>query len=156
ETERADVLLALGGARRQVGDFRGADAAAAEVVELAARLADPALAARARALGLRVRLQIDSHASMDDALLGGERTIEELEALGDHQGLGQTWWTVAWVEWLRCHGAATERALAEAAAHARKAGDESTLVDCQNLAIGTWLFGPKPVPDAIALCEELA
>lgn len=156
EKAQADVLLALGIARRQVGDFRAADTAAREAVELAERLGEPALAARARTFALRIRLQVDSQASMDDALLGAAQTIEELEALGDHQGLGQAWWMVAWVESLRCRAAATEDALAKAVASARKAGDETTLVDCQNVAILTWLFGPRPVPEAIALCEEIA
>jgi hypothetical protein len=69
--------------------------------------------------------------------------------------LGEAWHVRAWMSWTRCRAEATAQALERALAYAAQAGDEATLGQARNLLIGTWLFGPTPVEEAIRRCNDI-
>jgi tetratricopeptide (TPR) repeat protein len=62
---------------------------------------------------------------------------------------------LAWGQWLKCHAGATEEALAHSLEHARRAADGRTIAQSLHLTLGAAVFGPRPLPDAIARCEEI-
>src|SRR5438067_2496168 len=83
------------------------------------------------------------------------RAIEIFEELGDDLGLARAWRRVSAVQRLRCSFAKASEAAKIGLDHARRAGagsEEARLVDeiCSAL-----LFGPAPVEEAIAQCNEL-
>ena len=155
ESERAQLLLALAGAQREVGDFEAANDASAQAIALASSLGNRALESQARILRLRIQLQTQVSLALDELVQSAEQTIGELEDLGDEQGLGEAWSVLAWMSWLRCRAGATAQSLERALVYAQGAGDEPTVAQSLNLRIGTWLFGPTPVAEAIARCEQV-
>src|SRR5207245_143264 len=148
-------LLALAGAQREVGDFEAANDASAQAIALASSLGNRALESQARILRLRIQLQTQVSLALDELVQSAEQTIGELEDLGDEQGLGEAWSVLAWMSWLRCRAGATAQSLERALVYAQGAGDEPTVAQSLNLQIGTWLFGPTPVAEAIARCEQV-
>jgi predicted ATPase/DNA-binding SARP family transcriptional activator len=155
ESERAQLLLALAGAQREVGDFEAADDASAEAIALASRLGNRALESQARILRLRMQLQTQVSLTLDELVRSAEQTIGELEVIGDEQGLGEAWSVLAWMSWLRCRAGPTAQSLERALVYAQGAGDETTIAQSMHLRIGAWLFGPTPVTEAIACCEQV-
>jgi DNA-binding SARP family transcriptional activator len=153
--ERAELVLAFASALREVGDFAGADVAVREVIELAADGGNPALGGQARLLRLRIELQTRPATSLDELLGVANATIDELEQLGDRQGVAEAWSVLAWITWTRCQAQATADLLERALEYAREADHQPTIGPCLHLLIGTWLFGPTPVKEAIARCEAL-
>lgn len=155
EAEHAELLLSLAQAKREVGDFEAAEATCVEAIALAHSLGERALESKARILRLRMQLQTRVSLALDELDRSAQETIAELEELGDEHGLGEAWSLLAWTSWLRCRAEPTARSLERALAFARSARDEPTVAQSRHLQIGTWLFGPTPVGEAIARCEAV-
>jgi class 3 adenylate cyclase/tetratricopeptide (TPR) repeat protein len=101
------------------------------------------------------RLSVTHPEAEAELLDTAERAIEIFGELGDDLGLARAWRRVSVVRRLRCRFADASEAAKIGLAHARSAGaaqEEARLVDelCSSL-----LFGPAPVDEAIARCEEL-
>jgi NAD(P)H-dependent FMN reductase len=62
---------------------------------------------------------------------------------------------LAWGRWLHCQAAATEEALQRSIEHALRGGDRRTEAQSLHLLLGATLFGPLPVTDGVARCEEI-
>ncbi|HEY6430297.1 MAG TPA: hypothetical protein VIX84_23950, partial [Acidimicrobiales bacterium] len=118
--------------------------------------------ARAAALALlQLRYTTDAHA-MQQSVGRQESMVElveseipELEAMGDDRALVRAFRLLAQV-----HGTGGRYADAAAAAertirHATAAGDEVTARRFLGLLAISALYGPMPVPEAIATCEEV-
>jgi tetratricopeptide (TPR) repeat protein len=86
---------------------------------------------------------------------GARRALDTFGPVDDARRLGKAWELLAWGHWLECHAAATEEALAHSLEHARRAGDARTTAQSLHLTVGAAVFGPRPVSDAIARCEEV-
>jgi predicted ATPase len=81
--------------------------------------------------------------------------LAALEALGDHQGLARGWRLLALDSYLRCHIGAAEEEFQRAIEHARLAGDERLEAGLAYAWVQAAFWGPAPVADGIARCEEL-
>ena len=158
---RALLLLDAGEAAVDIGELERAESVLTEAVERALS-ADDTGTARAAALALlQLRYTTDAHAvqesigrqeSMVELV---EQEIPELEAMGEDRALVRAFRLLAQV-----HGTAGRYADAAAAAertirHATAAGDEVTARRFLGLLAISALYGPMPVVEAIATCEEV-
>jgi DNA-binding SARP family transcriptional activator len=150
---RAELLADLGEALRETGDFEQAEGVLAEVTEAASEAGDQVLEARAQLIRLRLHMQTDP--ASEDVATEGALLVETFEAAGDERLLGKAWELLAWPPWFRGQAAAADEALQRAITYARRAGDARTEAQSLNLSVGAAFFGPMPVPEAIAVCEEI-
>ena len=150
-----ELLVDLGEALRETGDFDGAEGVLAEAAEAAAELGDGGLEAAARLAGLRLRLTTDPEIKPDELLAEAKRAADVFARLGDERRLAKAWELMAWVPWFRCRAGEAEEALQRAIEHARHAGDRRTEAQSLHFLVGTAFFGPKPLDAAISLCEEI-
>jgi tetratricopeptide (TPR) repeat protein len=81
--------------------------------------------------------------------------VEVLQRHGDHAGLAKTWRLLGSVHGLACQYGLAEEAVGQAIEEARAAGDRGE--EFRNLPSYalTAAYGPTPVPEAIARCEEI-
>ena len=153
EPSRRELLCELGVAVRMAGRHGDFARVLNETVQASAESGD-------RRLELRARLELE-HAQMfddptlaDDVLELGLSAIPTLEAAGDHRSLGRTWLAIAIVlAHFKMQYEKGEEAAARAATHYRRGGwSPSTSLETLASALH---FGPRPVDDAAARCEEL-
>jgi DNA-binding SARP family transcriptional activator len=147
-----ELLADLGEAVRESGDYTRAEEILGEAI---ASAADRERAEYARLIRLRMRVQTDPSLSSDDLLDGANRAIELFGRAGDDRALGKAWELLAWGRWLHCQAAATEEALQQSITHALRGRDTRTEAQSLHLLLGATLFGPLPVGDGIARCEEI-
>jgi tetratricopeptide (TPR) repeat protein len=102
-----------------------------------------------------MRVQTDAGLGADEVIAGANRALEAFGPVDDAQSLAKAWELLAWGRWLQCQAAATEDALAQSLEHAQRAADPRTAAQSLHLMLGAAVFGPRPVPDAIARCEEI-
>jgi DNA-binding SARP family transcriptional activator/tetratricopeptide (TPR) repeat protein len=148
--ERTALLPRLGAALLEAGRLADAERVLAEAIDTAG--GDAALEARATVeLGL-VRLQTGAD---DDGAALADRTLAAMEADGDLLGQSRALCLRARCNWVEGHAAAADEAWARAADLAERAGDEAALFEILDWRASVALFGPAPVPDAIARCEAI-
>jgi DNA-binding SARP family transcriptional activator len=152
---RLELLAELGEAVRESGDYARAEAVLAEAIQSADEAGDEARLEYARLVRLRMRVQTDPALTADDIVAGAQRAIDFFSEPGDDRALGKAWELLAWGSWLRCQAAATEEALQRSLEHAGRAGDTRTTAQSLHLLLGATLFGPLPVSEGIARCEEI-
>ncbi|HEX4679659.1 MAG TPA: BTAD domain-containing putative transcriptional regulator [Gaiellaceae bacterium] len=152
---RYELLPDLGEAVRESGDYPRAEAALAEAIEGADDGGDEALAEYARLVRLRMRVQTDPDLGAEEVIAGARRALDAFEPIDDAQSQAKAWELLAWGHWVQCQAEATEEALAQSLEHARRAADPRTAAQSRHLMLGAAVFGPRPVPDAIARCEEI-
>ncbi len=151
--DRAELLVDLGEALRETGDFDRAESVLAESADAAA--GDAALESAARVARLRLQLTTDPAIKTDELLSEAKRAVEVFVRLGDERRLAKAWELLAWVPWFRCRAAEAGQALQRAIVHARRAGDKRTEAQSLHFLVGTALFGPMPLGEAIGLCQEI-
>jgi len=152
---RLELLPDLGEAVREGGDYPRAEAVLAEAIGAAEAAGDELLEEYARLVRLRMRVQTDAGLGADEVIAGAERALAAFGPADDAQSLAKAWELLAWGRWLQCHAAATEDALAQSLEQAQRAADPRTAAQSLHLMLGAAVFGPRPVPDAIARCEEI-
>ncbi len=152
---RLDLLVDLGEALRESGEFGQAEDVLGEAIERAAGSGERSLEARAFVVRLRLQMQTESNFAVPSLLEAADRAIGVLEGARDERGLAKAWSVRAWFPWLQCDASAAEQALLRAVEYARLSGDERAEGYSLNLLLGAVLFGPTPVPEAIRRCEEL-
>jgi predicted ATPase len=152
---RLELLPDLGEAVREGGDYPRAEAVFAEAITQAGENGDAAVEEYARLVRLRMRVQTDADMGAEDVVDGARRALDAFGAVDDARSLAKAWELLAWGHWLQCHAAATEDALSHSIEHARRAADTRTMAQSLHLTLGAAVFGPRPVPDAIARCEEI-
>jgi tetratricopeptide (TPR) repeat protein len=158
---RALLLLDAGEAAVDIGELERAESIMTEAVDRALS-ADETGIARAAALALlQLRYTTDAHAvqesigrqeSMVELV---EQEIPELEAMGNDLALVRAFRLLAAVHGTGGRFADAAAAMERAIRHATVAGDEVTARRfLGSLAISA-LYGPMPVPEAIATCKEV-
>ena len=158
---RALLLLDAGEAAVDIGELERAESVLTEAVDRALA-ADEMGIARAAALALlQLRYTTDAHAlqqsigrheSMVELV---EQEIPELEAMGDDRALVRAFRLLTYVHWTGARYGDAAMATERTIWHATAAGDEVTARRfLGSLAISA-LYGPMPVPEAIATCEQV-
>ena len=151
----ADVLIELGSALSESGDFQEAREVLHRALEHAHRSADERLAARASIAISYWHSRARPTGSVSDMRRVAETAIAVFERAGDHDGLSRAWHHVAWLNWVQSRCAEMESALERASEHADRAGSRrgrsQLLVDRARAAV----FGPRAVADGLQQCRSL-
>jgi predicted ATPase/class 3 adenylate cyclase len=153
--ERPPVLLALGEALVETGDFARAEGSLDEAEHLAETAGDRAMVANSAILRLFLLQSTDPRRLTEDARVSAERLIGTLEELGDDAGVARAWRLVGDLHWARSHYAAADEALARAIRHARRAGDLREEAESLGRYVGSGAYGPAHVREVERRCEEL-
>jgi class 3 adenylate cyclase/tetratricopeptide (TPR) repeat protein len=148
-------LLDAGEALTELGEFRSAETFLGAGIDAASGQGDVGLEAMGRMMMLSVRYETASEATGADFVAEVERAIPVLEGLQQHEGLARAWRMLTLVHWQACRWGSSEMAAQRMVEHARRA--ENTLLEDRVLPALAMcaLYGPTPVPDAIARCTEI-
>jgi len=150
---RVATLPELVSALMRAGDFERADAVLAEAMERAVAAGDKRLELRTLIERQFFRMFTDPEGATEELLRVAEGAIPLLEELGDELGLAKAWWLRSEADLIACRWGARAEALERARGHARRAGDAHEEATYTGLLAQALLYGPMPVPEAIARCE---
>jgi DNA-binding SARP family transcriptional activator len=142
------ILVGLGRAHFDAGDFTAADAAFAAA-------ADGDAAVRAALGRLEIRLHTDPAVDLEAASVQIDEALAVLEQRGDDEGLAEAWFARAYVSLVRARAAELAGVLERAVEHARRTGRGRAEMWLLLLLCATTWYGPMPLPDAVDRCEEL-
>jgi class 3 adenylate cyclase len=158
---RALLLLDAGEAVVDIGELERADSLLTEAVDRALSAEDTGVARAAALALLELRYTTDAHGLQDHAIQREnmielvEREIPDLEAMGYDRALARAFSLLTYVHWTGSRFADAAAAAERTIRHATAAGDEVTARRfLSSLAISA-LYGPMPVPEAIATCVEV-
>ena len=155
ESARLALLPELSEALMETGDLTRAGAMLDEALEGARAAGDRGLEGHATIMRLLLMESTDPKARSDIALRELERLIPVFEELDDRLGLARAWRLTADLRWAQERYAAVDVALERAMEHARAAGAGWVEAECQGQLAGSAVYGPTPVPDAVARCERI-
>ncbi|MEA2418727.1 MAG: hypothetical protein QOE60_933, partial [Thermoleophilaceae bacterium] len=150
---RAGLLPRLGAALLDAGRLADADRVLTEAIARAA--GDPLLEARAQVERQLVRLQAGLGDSPADAQRIANSALSVLEAHADEIGQCRALDLRARQALIEGRLASADEAWERAAQHARNVGEEAALHEILDWRGAAALFGPTPVPEAIARCREI-
>jgi ATP/maltotriose-dependent transcriptional regulator MalT len=160
DPSRALLLLYAGEAAVDTGELDRAESILTEAVDRALS-ADENGPARAAALALlQLRYTTNAHAVQESGRQESmvelvELEIPKLEAMGEDRALARAFRLLTYVHWTEGRYGDAAAAAERAIRHATAAGDEVAARHfLGSLAISA-LYGPMPVPEAIATCEEV-
>ncbi len=152
---RPDVLLDLGHALSESGDFPEAERILQAALQQAQAQGDEGLTARILIELSYWRSHVDPAGGVRKMRDVAEDAIAVLERLGDESGLSRAWLHLALVHWIRSDSAAMESALERALGYADRAGERKDrsriLIDLAR----TTVIGPRPVEDGIRRGGEI-
>ena len=155
------LLLDAGEAAADIGELERAESVLTEAVDRALS-ADETGIARAAALALLyLRYTTDAHAVQESIGLHEsmvelvEREIPELEAMGADRALVRAFRLLTYVHFMGARYGDAAAAAESTIRHATAAGDEVTARRFLGSLATSALYGPMPVPEAIATCEEV-
>jgi class 3 adenylate cyclase/tetratricopeptide (TPR) repeat protein len=158
---RALLLLDAGEATVDIGELERAESMLIEAVDRALS-ADEMGIARAAALALlHLRYTTDAHAvqesiGRDESMVDlVEREIPELVAMGDDRALVRAFRLLTYVHWTGARFGDAAAAAERTIRHATAAGDQLTARRFLGSLATSALYGPMPVSEAIATCEEV-
>ena len=152
---RALLLLEAGEAAVDIGEFERAESVLTEAADRALAAGEVGIARAAALARLQLRYTTDPHAVQENVIELVEREIPELEAMGDDRALVRAFRLLAQVHGTGARYADAAAAAARTIRHATAAGDEVTARRFLGLLAISALYGPMPVPEAIATCEEV-
>lgn len=153
---RLELLPGLGEALMELGEFAAARSVLDEAVAAADRASMPRAKAAAQLVGMLVQLHSGEQGNWsDDAQRLANEVIPLLEREGIDEELANAWRLIAMAQQIAGRHAQAAEAIERVIEHARRAGNER-LVARSGLGLSfSALFGPTPVPQAIAQCEAI-
>ena len=152
---RALLLLDAGEAAVDIGELKRAESVLTEAADRAHSAGEVGIARAAALARLQLRYTTDPHAVQENVVELVEREIPELEAMGDDRALVRAFGLLTYVHWTGSRFADAATAAERTIRHATAAGDEVTARRfLGSLAISA-LYGPMPVLEAIATCEDV-
>jgi ATP/maltotriose-dependent transcriptional regulator MalT len=104
---------------------------------------------------LQMRYLTEGELSEGDLAAQLDRGMEVLVETEDHDGLARAWRLQWLASMMACQYGAGEHAALELIQHARAAGDEIMESRAQPSLAVCYEYGPTPVPEAIARCQEI-
>ena len=152
---RLALIPDLSEALIEVGDFSSAEDLLSDSCELAHAKGDARLEAELYLARMLLRFAIDPDTRVDRVQRGVEGAISVLEPAGDHVSLARAWRLIGSVHGNACRYGSAEEVLEKAVFHAREAGDRRQETRTLPSYALSALYGPTPVPQAIARCERI-
>src|SRR5215469_1121789 len=104
---------------------------------------------------LQLRYATGAASAHDSVVAQAMELIDGLEAAGDHAGLARAWLLLTWVYFNASQFGRAADAADKTIRHATEAGDETTARRYAGGLAQSALFGPTPVSEAIAICEQV-
>ncbi len=154
--QRLALLPELGETLMELGDFADARAVLDEAASTAERAGNQRVRASARIVRMLVRLYSAEPGDWSSAALQvAEETIPVLEREGAHDELANAWRLSGQVHGIAARYRQIVFAIEKSIAHARLAGDNRMVARAALALSTTALYGPTPVPEAIAQCERI-
>jgi class 3 adenylate cyclase/tetratricopeptide (TPR) repeat protein len=153
--ERAELLLELTVALRDLGELARAEAIVAVAKEVAVAAGSGRLAARAELERALLQIYTSPGDNSEEMLRLADRVLPVLEQAADDEGLAKAWYLVGAVHWTRCQAEAMEGVLERALLHARRAGSQRERAFVLNGLARAVLHGPTPVEVALARCTDI-
>jgi class 3 adenylate cyclase/tetratricopeptide (TPR) repeat protein len=158
DASRLRLLPDLGEALVETGEFRSAEAYLTEAIDGAAEIGDERLRARAQAVRWLLRGHADAGdpaSWADQAVAWAKDALPAFERVGDDAGSAAIYRLLAWAHGTVCRFGEVAAAAERAIRHAERVGDERQRrhAACQYAIAACW--GPTPVPEAIAHCEDI-
>jgi len=152
---RPRLLLDAGDALLEVGELSTADSVLAAAIAGAGALGHLGLETTARLARLDLHYTTDPESSKERIVEQVEQAIAVLEEASAHDGLARAWRLLTHIHWTAGSNADAQVAALRTIENARLAGDR--LMETRFLPSLAYiaLYGPTPVSEAIALCEEL-
>jgi predicted ATPase/class 3 adenylate cyclase len=158
---RALLLLDAGETVADIGELERAESLLTEAVDRALSADDTGIARAAALALLQLRYTTGAH-GLQETMTQQENMVElvkrevpDLEAMGNDRALARAFSLLTYVHWTGSRFADAAAAAEHTIRHATAAGDEVTARRfLSSLAISA-LYGPMPVPEAIATCEEV-
>jgi class 3 adenylate cyclase/tetratricopeptide (TPR) repeat protein len=149
---RLELLVDLGSALFDLGEFGKGDLVITEALEGARAEGD-------RAIEWRARLVQEGRQDRTEAWGGARETVEEairvFQELGDDLGLARAWELMAGYLWNVNQAEKTGAALEKAIDYARRAGAARVVAENLQWMTGVLLWGPTPATEGIVRCEQM-
>jgi class 3 adenylate cyclase/tetratricopeptide (TPR) repeat protein len=153
--DRAQALLELTLALRDLGELSRAEAVVEEAKEVAVASGDVRLEAHAELEHALLQIYTSPGDNSDEMLRLVDRVLPVLERAADDEGLAKAWYVVGAVHWTRCRATSMEQVLERALVHARRAGSQRELAFVLNGLARAVLVGQTPVDVALGRCREI-
>jgi class 3 adenylate cyclase/tetratricopeptide (TPR) repeat protein len=154
-SDGAVLRTQLGSALMKTGAFERAGVVLDDAVELARAGGDRGTELRATIERQFQRSFTAPDDAADEDRRVAEAAIPELEALEDERTLGRAWWLLSESYSIGSRWGERAKALEQAIAHARRAGAGADASAYGAHLAQALYYGPTPVAEAIARCEEL-
>jgi class 3 adenylate cyclase/tetratricopeptide (TPR) repeat protein len=152
---RSLLLLDAGETAVDIGELERAESMLTEAADEALSAGHIGIARAAALARLQLRYTTDPNALKESVVELVEREIPELEMMGDDRALVRAFRLLTYVHWTGARFADAAATAERTIRHATAAGDEVTAHRfLGSLAISA-LYGPMPVLEAIATCEEV-
>jgi class 3 adenylate cyclase/tetratricopeptide (TPR) repeat protein len=155
DPDRLALVPDLSEALIEIGNFSAADDLLHDAREVALAIGDERMQAALSLAGMLLRYAIDPETQAEEVQRGVEAAISVLEPARDHVSLARAWRLIGSVHGNACRFGAAEVVLEKAVQHARAAGDRRQETRTLPSYALSALYGPTPVPQAIARCEEI-
>jgi tetratricopeptide (TPR) repeat protein len=152
DPDRVAILPELAEALFDAGELTRAETVADEALEQALSSGDDSLA-RARLQHLAIALQARPDVDLRKALTEVHAIAAELESQGDHAVLARALSLVGRLRFILGEAAEADRIFERA--HERSVREGDHVAEPSNWRLGAKLYGPTPVSDCIAACEEM-
>lgn len=155
-SDRLQLLADHGEALHQSGRFRDAETVLDAAIADARAAGDERVAAHVSLTQLLVRLRSgEAERWREAAAVTTTEALVVFERVGDHGGLSKVWRLLAWTHGMACQFGLAADASLRALEHARIAGDRRQETRSATAYAGAASFGPTPVAEAIARCEQM-
>jgi class 3 adenylate cyclase len=152
---RALLLLDAGEAAVDLGELERAESVLTEAADQALSAGNAGIARAVALARLQLRYTTDARAVHENVVELVEQQIPELEAMGDDRALVRAFSLLTYVNWTGARYADATATAERTIRHATAAGDQVTAHRfLGSLAISA-LYGPMPVSEAIATCEQV-
>jgi DNA-binding SARP family transcriptional activator/class 3 adenylate cyclase/tetratricopeptide (TPR) repeat protein len=151
EAARAELLPELGASLFEAGRMPDATRILDDAI---ARAPEPRLRARAQVERELVRLEAETSVGTEQAGRVAEAVLPVLKQEGDDYGQSRVWLLRGQLAWNAGRAESADGAWSEAAASARRAGDQRELFEVIGWRALAAVLGPTPVDEAIRRCED--
>jgi predicted ATPase len=155
DTRRFALLPQLGEALLEAGRLKDAERVLDEAIQYAQREDVLELGALASVEHQRVRIQAGSAWSVDEAGRVADVAVDVLGRSGDELGECRAWCLRATIKWILGLALDADRAWAQAAEHAQRAGNGRELFEILCWRASAAAVAPTPVHAAIRQCNEI-
>ena len=153
--DRPRLLLGAGEALTDAGELADAHTALEAARNGAAQLGNEAIDRSAELAALHLRYTTDSTSAQGSIVARVRELLPVLEQAADHRGLARAWRLLAYVHMTATRWGVAAEAAEQTIRHATQAGDEVMARRSLGMLAQCMLYGPTPVSEAIARCEDV-